>query len=366
MNQQDLINQEVPLEQELPTELPEVIPNSTLQLDGDISCYYSAWLDMPLGACINQLKKHIEMKRILAGCEIVNVHTTHGDKAGRAEIAQVNKYQDERGKHKDPDQQERVKALKQFLQTYETQTVKPCPQFKVEADDSMNIYQRIEIELGNFSAICTKDKDLDMCPGNHFTYDDMELFEVPNGYGRIDKTVTKVEDPKTKSGFRNKTKISGVGTSWFWCQLLQGDKADSIPGLPAITGKLLNKYKPTLAILKAQKVLSNPSARLQAKEQAQTTITTRKSQPLGAVTAYEMLKQCRSDKEAFKIVSKAYKEYYGKDLFTFESWRGEVLPEMSSGTMLLEQARLLWMLRTWNDDVIKFFIEVATCTTQNQ
>ena len=355
MNQQEILNQPAaPIE--LPDELPPIIPNSTLQLDGDISCYYSAWTDMPLGASINQLKNHIEMKRLLAGCEIVNVHTTQGSKAGREDIAQVNMYQDDRTKNKDPEMSARVKELRQFLQTYETNTVKPCPQFEVEADDSMNIYQRIEIGLGNYSAICTKDKDLNMCPGNHFTYDDMDEYIVPDGYGELTKTVTQ-KPANTKSGLRNETKVTGIGTSFFWCQVLMGDSADSIPGLPALTGNLLNRYKPTAAITKAYATLAKPGARQQAIASAHKLILTRKSQPLGAVTAYTMLENCKTDQEAFAVVREAYEAFYGTNEFEYDTWRKETLT-LTAGLMLLEQARLLWMLRTWSDDVIDFFREV--------
>ena len=358
MNQQEILNHETDAIDLTPDELPEIIPNSTLQLDGDISCYYSAWADMSLGAAIKSLKKHIEIKRLLAGCEIVNVHTTQGSKAGREDFAQVNMYQDNRTKNKDPEMSARVKELRQFLQTYETQTVKPCPQFEVEADDSMNIYQRIEIEGERYSAICTKDKDLNMCPGNHFTYDDMELYVVPDGYGSLKKTVTQ-KPANTKSGFRNETKITGIGTSFFWCQLLMGDTADSIPGLPTISGQLLNKYKPTAAIKKAYETLGNPKARQQAKATAQKLITTRKSAPLGAVTAYTMLENCKTDIEAFNIVKNAYDQHYGTNEFEYTTWRKETLT-MTAGVMLVEQARLLWMLRTWSDSVLDFFKEVLT------
>jgi len=325
-------------------ELPEIIPNSTLQLDGDISCYYSAWTDMSLGLCIDQLKKHIEMKRLLAGCEIVNVHTTHGSKAGREDIAKVNPYQDDRKKHKDPEKSARVKELRQFLQTYETQTVKPVPQFEVEADDSMNIFQRIEMDLGNYSAIMTKDKDLNMCPGNHFTYDTVEHYVVPDGYGKIWLTDTK---PK---------KITGIGTSFFWAQTLMGDSADSIPGLPQLTVKLLNKYKPTKAIDKALALINNPRATYTQKSQAQKALLKRNPASIGAVTAYEILKDCTTDKQAFDRVLEGYREYYGRNQFEFTDWRGNTSTE-TAASMLLEQAKLLWMLRTWDDNVSKFFLE---------
>lgn len=338
-------------------ELPPLIKNSTLQLDGDISCYYTAWTDMSLGQCIDQLKKHIEMKRLLAGCEFVNVHTTHGAKAGREDYAKVNMYQDTRKKHKDEKKSARVNELRQFLQTYETLTVKPQPQFEIEADDSMNIMQRIEITAGRYSAIMTKDKDLDMCPGNHFTYDDVDHYEVPDGYGKIWIKETQVP-ASTKRGFAIKKKLMGIGTSFFWAQTLMGDKADSIPGLPKLPATLLNRYRPTKAIDKALTAMSNPRATRAAITSANRVLQARKAAALGTVTAYEMLKNCKTDKEAYTIVIEAYRGHYGKFQFEFTDWRGKTSTE-TAGSMFIEQAHLLWMLRTPTDKVTDFLQE--TC-----
>ena len=340
-----------------PLDLPPIIPNSELQLDADISCYYHAWTDISLGLCIEQLKKQIEMKRLLAGCEIVNIHTTHGAKAGRNRAAKVTMYQDTRKKTQtDPLKDQRVRDLRQFLQNYETDTVKAYPQFEIEADDSMAIRQRECIEQGIHSIIQTKDKDLDMCYGNHLDYDETDIkqmYFVPDGYGKLFLEETKKPADNTK-GFTVKKKLKGYGTSFFWAQMLMGDTADSIPGLPKLSGSLLNQYQPTQATLKAEKNLYSGTPKQQ--EAALKVLNNRKAATVGQITAYNILKTCKNDQEAFERVREAYRQHYGTFEFEFEDWRGNITTE-TAGSMLLEQATLLWMLRTRDDSVVKFFKE---------
>ncbi len=87
------------------------------------------------------------------------------------------------------------------------------------------------------------------------------------------------------------------------------------------------------------------------------TLAKRPPATIGQITAFNILKGCTSDAQAFARVKEAYTEHYGDIEFEFETWRGDIVT-MTAGKMLLEQARLLWMLRTWDDDVIHFFGEI--------
>jgi len=217
----------------------------------------------------------------------------------------------------------------------------------------MAIRQRECITEGKYSVICTKDKDLAMCYGNQVDYDDMEVFEVPDGYGELFMTTWEVP-AKTKRGFAVKKKLKGRGTAFFWAQLLMGDTADSIPGCPSISGRLLNKYVPTKTIETAfQKVETGTVAQRRAAEK---TIAGRKKSTIGQVTAYEILKDITNDADAMKVCMEFYKEHYGDGEFDFETWRGDIVTT-TAGNMLYEQAQLLWMLRTRDDNVINFFQE---------
>lgn len=353
MDLNEIANSAVMEDVTLLEDLPDIIPNSELQLDGDIACYYNSWPDNSLATDIKNLKLHIEAKRLLAGCEIVNVHTTRGRKAGREDIAQVQQYQETRNVA-NPEKKKRVEQLRDFLGTYCSKTVIAMPQWDIEADDSMSIRQRECIDEGKVSKIMTVDKDLDMVPGTHIHYDTYEEHVHPDGYGKL--WIKESGELKSKGGNGIKKTLKGQGTSFFWAQLLMGDKADHIPGLPKLPVELLNRYKPTKAIERANKILANPKATAIAKRKAKAELTKRKASPIGPVLAYDILKGCKTDKQAFAAVKEAYRAWYGSK-HSFVSWRNEPLT-LTSGDMLLEQARLLWMLRTPEDDVLRFFTEI--------
>lgn len=342
------ITNETDLTQPAVTDLPPIVPNSELQLDGDISAYYTAWLDETLAQNIELLKKHIEERRIMSGFAHINVYTTQGAKAGRENIAQVKEYQVTRSQYKDEEKSARVAALRQWMAQYNSPTVTACAQYEIEADDAMSIRQRECIEQGIHSAIMSKDKDLNMVPGLHVDFDEYTTYDVPDDYGKI---------WLDESGSQKLCK--GIGTAFFWAQMLMGDGADSIPGLPFLAAPLNNKYFPTKAVAKAQATLKNPKATAKQKASAKKSIAKRKGTTVGAVTAYGILKDCKNDKEAYARVLEAYKYHYGMNFFRFETWRGDYI-EANASTMLIEQAKLLWMLRTRDDNVLKFMKERLT------
>jgi len=182
----------------------------------------------------------------------------------------------------------------------------------------------------------TIDKDLDMSPGLHMHPETFEEYEVPDGYGHLwicEKTSAK--------------KCKGHGTAFLWAQMLMGDGADDIPGLPGVSAAYLNKRFPTKAVLNAKTAKAK-----------QTALLKRKAGSCGAVRAYEILERATTDREAYELVREAYESYYGKQPFQYVCWRGTE-HTFTAGHMMLEQARLLWMRRTQGEDVLTFFKEVA-------
>ena len=332
-------------------ELPPIIPNSVLQLDGDISSFYLAWTDETLSQNTEALKRHIEVKRLMAGCETVNVHTTRGAKAGREDAAMVQEYQANRQKMT-PEQiekKQRVEEIRAWLETYSNAHTVPMPQWEIEADDSMSIEQDKMLKAGRVSKIMTKDKDLDMIMGTHIHYDTYDEWTITehNSYGKI---------WMDRSG--SQTKLKGQGTSFFWAQMLMGDSADNIPGLPKLPAELLNVIKPTQAISKAEATLRNPKATPRARAAAQKAIGARKAALVGPALAHKMLESCTTDAEAFNVVRRAYTAYYGKAEFSFTDWRGNEY-RTNASNMLLEQAKLLWIMRFAGDDVLTWIKEAV-------
>lgn len=144
-----------------------------------------------------------------------------------------------------------------------------------EADDLFGKYSR---ERGSENVVIyTQDKDMRMVPGWHLLWNKGEpsedmVYLPPDTYELV---------------YADQV----FGTKWFWLQMLHGDTADNVPGLP----KYINE--------KGKEALCGPA------------------------TADKLLAAASNSDEARLIVRSLYKEYWGA------GW----------GEMLLEQAILLWM-----------------------
>ena len=270
-----------------------------LQYDADFGCYECAWLDKTVEDNIQNLIKHIDVKRQMAGAEFVNVHITLGMKGGREQIATIKPYQEQRG-NRDPLLTARVGKLRNFLANYSTNIVTPVVNLLQEADDSLSQMQLVKIkEYGlQSSVIMSGDKDLWMVDGLHCDQKTGNMYTV-DGYGKTEyREVGNV-----------KPKLVGEGTSWFWHQMLHGDTADNIAGLPTLSGRLLNKYLPT--------------KKFNAK---------RKPAPCGEAKSTAILSGVTNDRDAVRRIYEAYNDLYPNPV-----------------EMIVEQAFLLWMRRV--DDV---------------
>lgn len=99
----------------------------------------------------------------------------------------------------------------------------------IEADDAMAIEQlRVKGEDEDETVICSRDKDLRQVPGRFYSW---ELGRQP-AYGPLH--VTRLGHLSYDAA---KTKLSGSGYAFFAAQVLMGDTADNIPGLPKMGPK---------------------------------------------------------------------------------------------------------------------------------
>lgn len=284
-----------------------VVPNRVLQADADFFCYYCAKTDEHVNENFRCLLDLIEVKRCMAGAQFVNVHVTLGMKGGREQMATVKPYQGKRDDHRDPALKARVHELRSMLANYKSDIVKPVVNLLQEADDSLCQQQlkRIKSHGEDSTVIMSGDKDLWMVDGLHCDGETGRMWRV-KGYGLCEyRNVGNV-----------KPKLMGEGTSWFWHQMVMGDTADNIPGLPMLSGRLANKYLPTKTLNRNRPAIA-----------------------CGEAKAVAMLLNVTTDQEAFNRVYEGYRDHYGA----------------TADEMFYEQAFLLWMRRTGDvHDVLNF------------
>jgi hypothetical protein len=147
-----------------------------------------------------------------------------------------------------------------------------------EADDLISIEH---VRNPTETIICTRDKDLRMVPGWHYGW---ECGKQPE-FGPVEyDSVGEIQLVRRKSG----NVIKGGGFKFFGAQLLTGDVVDNIGGLKGT----------------------------------------------GPVGAYELLKDCTTERDIFDTVRGHYEKVVG------DGWKKS----------LTEQCHLLWIIRERNED----------------
>lgn len=254
----------------------------TLLIDGDALAYTCGGADSAGQARINMLGAIAQAKRA-AGADdhrvLVTARASH--KGHRYAVARAKPYQGNRSSGRRPDQWESLRNLMETGQVPNTVITED-----LEADDLFAI--RAADEPDKY-VINTQDKDMRMVPGWHLLWADQRMVWVPPGTFDL--------------WFNDKL----YGRKWFWLQMLMGDTADNVPGLPKMT---------------------KPDG---------------KQALCGEVTALKLLAHCQNDADARKVVMGQYNAYYC------------TTTNLGAGLeAMLEQAVLLWMRRS-NDlmDVCK-------------
>ena len=170
-----------------------------------------------------------------------------------------------------------------------------------EADDALAIAQiKCNASQDWHSIISSIDKDLRIIPGLHHDMNSNYIEEVDElGYLSVDK----------------KNKVRGAGLKFFAAQLLMGDNADWIPGLPKVTTWIKEKY----GLLRKG--------------------------GCGPKSAFGIIDPCRSWDECLFAVLECYASYWNGERF-YDNWRTGERTYPDPVSMLVEQGRLLWMRRT--------------------
>ena len=263
-----------------------ILQSRTLYLDADGLAYYCAGNDeTPIGQARSRLKEKIDSMQAACGAgKVVLLLTGSGSHKGhRYAIARVKPYQGQRANSRRP---KNWALLRELLESgaFGTREV----YLDREADDAFGQHGWADPEN---TAIGADDKDMRMVPGYHVGWRDNRVCYLP---------------PDTYDmQFGDKQ----FGMKWFWLQMLHGDSADQIPGLP--------------------RVGVEPAMRDADDKLRVLSMTGNKLALCGEVTAGKLIAACKTNAEAAAVVSCAYMSFY-KERYLVE---------------MLEQACLLWMRR---------------------
>lgn len=316
---------------------PPTIPGRVLHIDGDFLAYQvSADDSKSLDTMMYNHDVAVETLRLLAGAEKAVCHLTasHGNKGRRYDIAVQTEYQACRKGKEKPQHLHTIKSWMERVRgaiSHEDQ----------EADDGLCQANHEAIQKGetHLSVLVSKDKDLRMCQGLHLDWDTGTIEEV-HGYGYFSLD---------RSG--SSPKIVGKGRAYFWAQMLTGDAADSIQGLPTVPGRVLNVVDPTKAITAALETIKS-SCTAKQYDKAQAVLAARQPKRCGAVLAHKLLEYMSDDYRAYTFVSALYKDHGERE--GYRHWRtGE---EVSWEEAFISDAKLLWMRRVKDEnDVLNYF-----------
>jgi len=305
-------------------DLPPVVQGRVVHLDADFLAYQVS-AEKADGTDVKTFEdmKHnaevaVETFKTLAGATGIHLHLTPStsDKGGRPGLALLKQYQANRIDKPKP---RLLNHVREWMAQRFTATLH---QF-CEADDGMSSMQYEAIKAGrqDLSIIASKDKDLLMVPGLHLDWDRGNIVDA----GEFGELYMRSTASGTKS-------IKGFGQKFFWAQMLTGDAADNISGLPKVCGAVMDKIKPVKAKGK------------------------RAAGACGPATALPILDLCSDHQGCFTAVKALYKAY-GEE-FGFTNWRDGT--PVTWQQAFISEAKLLWMRRSPHDpdDVTKWWQEI--------
>lgn len=326
-----------------PLDFPDEVKGRVVSIDADFLAYMASfqreddpksWEDMK-----HNCEELVNTIKSLAGAEKIHCHLTpaSSNKGYRNAIAQLKEYQANRDGKSKP---EYLHVMREWIaQRWPSTQHQNC-----EADDGMSEMQYRAIAEGNkhLHIIATKDKDLDMVPGLHVDWDTGVITDHDE-FGEI--WIDSSGSAK---------KLKGMGQKFFWAQLLMGDSADNISGLPALSVSARDRTDqlPSSLLTLRTKMEASSDGLLKIKYDAQ--LKQQKEKKIGPVCAYELLTDIRSNKEAFQFVLSLFRDYG-----TFYNYRNN--QEITYQQAFLSEAALLWMRKNKADpaDVKKWFQEIG-------
>ena len=294
-----------------PIKFPNTVKGRIAHIDADLVAYQCTCVSKTSPSkSFEEMKYNAEMQietiRKMAGAEKYKLYlTSHtGNKGGRFEQAILKEYQANRADRSN------TPPMLYSMRNWMVEKLKAVSCENCEADDAMASAQYAAIKRGKskLSVICTMDKDLMMVPGLHLNWKDGNILTV-KGFGKI-----WIDDSKKQK------KLKVYGTKFFWAQMLMGDTADNISGLPGV--QINDKLK-----------------------------------PVGAVATDLILSHCKTDIDALQVVLRLYNNYFSYiDIYPWNIQPTTKTNPVTGEEAFLSEAKLLWMRRNKNDpnDVLKW------------
>ncbi|WFG40925.1 RNaseH [Paracoccus phage ParMal1] len=284
--------------------------------------------------------------RRMAAAERAVLHTTHqSNKGGRDDQAILKPYQANRADR--DNRPEHLDTIREWLASGVGDSggvFQGCNHTDQEADDGMT--QAIYADRDN-AILCSADKDLLMVPG-----------------WKLDMYTGKITNQKDEFGFiaiddsKSSKKVVGRGTKFFWAQLLMGDAADNISGLPECPGVMWQQYAGTKAYKDtyAQWIAADDKAVADKLDEKLAKLTA-KTKKCGPVLTFQLLEGARNDKECWETVKACYEHLVKDHGYVYRHWQtgAEVTPTQA----LFSEMQLLWMRRSKDpNDVLHWLKEV--------
>lgn len=193
-------------------------PKVIAHIDGDYVAYFCAGSEnCSAGDARRNVLSRVSHLRHISGASKVVMHLTHSasTKGDRFLAATAQPYQGQRTHSSKP---VNWQFLREWMETYDGPAFEPKVWTTREADDGIAFVCEGAAAYHNvLHVVHTADKDMRMFCGTHVTWEDYHIVDVPRG----------TYDIKGADSLQ-------YGHKWFWMQMLTGDTADYIPGLPRV------------------------------------------------------------------------------------------------------------------------------------
>lgn len=290
-------------------ELTERREGKHVLIDADCVAYWAAATCDQQSERVASRRVDHRINQILDDCraaECTNYLTGQGnfrDAVATLQRYKGNRYRDD-GSRITPQPKWLPECREYLIEEHDAILIHGC-----EADDALGIH-RAKFPWGNTDYIISSiDKDLRINFGYHHNQNTGKIIRVLPIMQPLD--VILKTSPTTGKVTK---KVAGVGLMFFWYQMLVGDSADWIKGLPGVTKEMQKRW---------------PKLRMGG---------------CGPMAAVQILQGCETEQEAEGRVWFCYKSYWKQAGYTH--WKTQ--EEFKAGVhtarkQFIEQMQLLWM-----------------------